>query len=106
MLLATLIAQAGIAAALLMLHVRHAISLDEQLLDRYEDKLIAEFPQLRLHNALHGKSRSSAILGPDWKPSLFTAWIIGLNSAILWITILLFFSVVGVGLLLWAATRL
>jgi hypothetical protein len=105
-LLATLIAQAGIAAALLMLHVRHAISLDEQLLDRYEERLIGDFPQLRLHNALHGKSRSSAILGPDWKPSPFTAWIVGLNSAVLWITILLFFSLVGIGLLLWAATRL
>ena len=106
MLLALLIAQAGIASALLMLHVNTLIDLDSRLLDRFEEILIPERPQLRLHNALRGRSRYATIIGQGWKPSWIFSWIMRVDAVTLWITILGFFSIAGAALLVWAATRL
>jgi hypothetical protein len=80
MLLALLIAQAGIAAALLMLHVSSLIDLDCRLLDRYEEILIPERPQLRLHNAARGRTRYAAVVGPDWNPPWIFSWIVRVDT--------------------------
>ena len=106
LLLAALITQAGIASAVLMLHVKSLIEIDCKLMDKFEKVLIPEHPELRLHNVLQGQRRYAAIIGPHWKPSRRSSLFMRVDSVILWITILLFFSAAGSALLVWAITRL